>query len=318
MVKKTLVRAAVTAVALTCLTACSQTLTIGGSTGPSGSDADIQLVNGPQPTPAGQTGPDASTVSLGSLSTPLSVQLSAKQSPLGTIVVDSQGRTLYRFDKDSPTPSTTNCTGGCQTTWPPVVIQPHGKVYTNGVPTSKVGTVRRPDGSLQLTVAGWPVYRFSGDHAAGDTNGQGVNGTWFAVAPNGTKASPAAGGPSDATTAGSDVMLATQRTNQGLVVANGAGHTVYVNSTDQSSPSAVLCAGQCSAGFVPVPVRSGVLAITGVTPADIGSVRRPDGTDQRTLDGFPLYTNVHDTKPGDVDGTRVAGWFTITLDSTLR
>ena len=49
-------------------------------------------------------------------------------------------------------------------------------------------TVKRADGKLQLTIGGWPVYRYSGDKAAGDTTGQGVGKVWFAVTPAGKKA----------------------------------------------------------------------------------------------------------------------------------
>ncbi|MFD9330784.1 hypothetical protein [Streptomyces sp. NPDC060065] len=48
--------------------------------------------------------------------------------------------------------------------------------------------VKRTDGTLQVTIGGWPVYRFSKDLEPGDTNGQGVGGTWFGVTPDGQKA----------------------------------------------------------------------------------------------------------------------------------
>ncbi|MEY9842350.1 hypothetical protein [Streptacidiphilus sp. EB103A] len=105
---------------------------------------------------------------------------------LGPIVTDAAGRTLYRFDKDTNNPSATNCTGACAVKWPPATVQ--DTVQLNGVDQSLVGTVTRPDGTRQLTLNGWPLYRFSGDSAAGQTNGQGVGGTWFASTPVGHKA----------------------------------------------------------------------------------------------------------------------------------
>jgi hypothetical protein len=50
-----------------------------------------------------------------------------------------------------------------------------------------VGTVTRADGSRQLTLDGWPLYEYSGDLSAGETNGQGVDGTWYAVTATGAK-----------------------------------------------------------------------------------------------------------------------------------
>ncbi|MBR7678887.1 hypothetical protein KDA82_39280, partial [Streptomyces daliensis] len=102
--------------------------------------------------------------------------------------------TLYRFDKDTATPSKSNCEGECATTWPPVVVSPRGKIFIDGIDESAIGTVKRSDGTLQVTIGGWPVYRFSKDLRPGDTNGQGVGGTWFGVTPDGQKAGEPAGG----------------------------------------------------------------------------------------------------------------------------
>ena len=110
---------------------------------------------------------------------------------LGTVVVDGTGYTLYRFDKDKPKPSKSNCNGSCATQWPPVLVASAAEakeVKLDGVDARAVNTVKRADGKLQLTIGGWPVYRYSGDKAAGDTTGQGVGKVWFAVTPAGKKA----------------------------------------------------------------------------------------------------------------------------------
>ncbi|MGW6732736.1 hypothetical protein [Streptomyces sp. NPDC055013] len=122
------------------------------------------------------------------------VQLSASQAgDLNPVVVNGAGFTLYRFDKDTANPSRSNCAGECATTWPPVLVAPGGKIFIDGVDKSDVGVVKRADGNLQVTVGGWPVYRFSKDLKPGDTNGQGVGGTWFGVTPDGKKAGAGAG-----------------------------------------------------------------------------------------------------------------------------
>lgn len=107
---------------------------------------------------------------------------------LGGIVADEQGRTLYRFDKDTAKPPKSNCDGDCAKNWPPVVVSSAADVLLEGVQQSDVSTVERTDGKRQLTIAGWPVYRYSGDKTAGDTKGQGVGKTWYAVTPLGKKA----------------------------------------------------------------------------------------------------------------------------------
>lgn len=131
------------------------------------------------------------------------VGLSASQAGnLNPVVVNGAGFTLYRFDKDSADPSKSNCNGDCAVTWPPVIVAPHGKIFINGIEKQDIGVIKRDDGNLQVTIGGWPVYRFSKDLKPGDTNGQGVQGTWFGVTPDGQKAAGAPGGQAGGDQAG--------------------------------------------------------------------------------------------------------------------
>lgn len=123
------------------------------------------------------------------------VQLSAgRAGNLDPVVVNGAGFTLYRFDKDSANPSKSTCAGECAATWPPYLIAPGGRIFVDGVKPSAIGVIKRADGNVQVTIGGWPVYLFSKDLKAGDTNGQGVGGTWFGVTPDGQRA----GGPGEA------------------------------------------------------------------------------------------------------------------------
>src|SRR5207247_50738 len=91
---------------------------------------------------------------------PAAVKLTAATvGGLGTDVTDADGMTLYRFDQDRNAPSATNCTGTCTIAWPPVLAT-SAAVQLSGVDRSLVGTVIRPDGNRQITISGWPVYRF--------------------------------------------------------------------------------------------------------------------------------------------------------------
>jgi predicted lipoprotein with Yx(FWY)xxD motif len=118
----------------------------------------------------------------GSSTSPSAVTLKATNSQLGTILVDQDGKTLYLFEADSMNKS--NCSGGCLTLWPPVMAS--GKATAgSGVSAGMIGTAT---GSSQVTYAGHPLYWFSGDTAAGDTNGEGLTdfgGAWYAVSPAG-------------------------------------------------------------------------------------------------------------------------------------
>jgi predicted lipoprotein with Yx(FWY)xxD motif len=104
---------------------------------------------------------------------------------VGKILVDSQGRTLYLFERDSGTKST--CTGACAVEWPP--LRAIGKpTVGGGTNASVIATSARTDGKPQVTYNGHPLYLFSADQKAGDTNGQGVNafgGLWYVLSPSG-------------------------------------------------------------------------------------------------------------------------------------
>ncbi|MGW6020354.1 hypothetical protein [Streptomyces sp. NPDC055099] len=131
------------------------------------------------------------------------VQLSASRAgDLDPVVVNGSGFTLYRFDKDTASPSKSTCNGACATTWPPVLVDRGSKLFVDGVNASDVGVVKRDDGTRQVTIGGWPVYRFSKDLKPGDTNGQGVGGTWFGVQPDGQKSGAQGGGAEPTETPG--------------------------------------------------------------------------------------------------------------------
>lgn len=92
--------------------------------------------------------------------------------------------TVYRFLKDVAWPDPiSNCTGSCLEKWP--AVAPVKADDTKGVEKKGLMGFTRPDGVKQMTVDCWPAYTFSGDKAPGDTNGQGVGGTWYVMSPDG-------------------------------------------------------------------------------------------------------------------------------------
>jgi predicted lipoprotein with Yx(FWY)xxD motif len=107
---------------------------------------------------------------------------------VGPVVTDADGFTLYRFDQDKAKPPTATCEGECAAKWPPIIVDPEGKLSLRGVDQSLIGMVQRSDGTSQLTLAGWALYRYSGDTAPGTAAGQGVGDKWFAATPEGRKA----------------------------------------------------------------------------------------------------------------------------------
>lgn len=119
--------------------------------------------------------------------------ISAQSTSLGTILVDGKGRTVYVFANDKANVS--NCNAACTADWPPVPAPTPLPASLSGV-NGTLGAITRSDGSHQLSVAGHPIYTFSGDSSPGQTNGQGINlngGVWTVVSPSGAPVSGSAG-----------------------------------------------------------------------------------------------------------------------------
>jgi predicted lipoprotein with Yx(FWY)xxD motif len=121
---------------------------------------------------------------------PAPLTLAVGNSRLGSILVDSHGRTVYTFGLDAG--RTSACTGACAAAWPPVRAMGTPTVG-DGAKAALVGTTRRSDGRNQVTYHGHPLYTFMGDHQAGDTKGQGLvafGGTWSVLTPTGVPVAP--------------------------------------------------------------------------------------------------------------------------------
>ena len=112
----------------------------------------------------------------------VSATVKLADSPLGKIMVDAEGRTLYAFTKDangSPT-----CTDACAKAWPASSLT--GQPIAGSGIAAPLRSITGPTGGAMIVAGKWPLYRFAGDAAPGDTNGQGSGGVWFAVAADGT------------------------------------------------------------------------------------------------------------------------------------
>ena len=104
---------------------------------------------------------------------------------LGSILVNSDGHTLYVFQKDSGTMS--SCSGPCSMEWPALTVNGKPTAGT-GVNAGMLGTSQRSDGGTQVTYSGHPLYTFEGDSSSGDTNGQGLTdfgGAWHVLSASG-------------------------------------------------------------------------------------------------------------------------------------
>ena len=134
-------------------------------------------------------GGGAATASPPKTSTGASATLGVASSSLGSILVNSTGRTLYLFKADVGAKSA--CTGACATAWPPLLATGKPTAGT-GLTASKLATITRSDGTQQVTYNGHPVYLFIKDKKPGQTTGQGVTAfgaAWYALTPAGNQIS---------------------------------------------------------------------------------------------------------------------------------
>ncbi|MEU6538155.1 hypothetical protein [Streptomyces sp. NPDC047000] len=100
---------------------------------------------------------------------------------LGRVLQDKNGRTLYLFTKDTPWPMTTACDATCRQKWTPSAPVTAADAEAAGLSPEILFTFTTPGGTEQESFNCWPAYTFNGDKKPGETNGQGVNGVWFAI-----------------------------------------------------------------------------------------------------------------------------------------
>jgi len=156
-----------------CSSSSSTTTSAPATSGPASSNAAAAQAS--SPAASGQAS-GAATVSLASLS-----GIPAKA------LVGSNGRTLYLFQADKNGASA--CTGACAAAWPPDTVTGTPQAGS-GVSPALLGTITRPDGTMQLTYNGHPLYYFTADTAGRTARGQGVKAfgaEWYVVGAGGGK-----------------------------------------------------------------------------------------------------------------------------------
>ncbi len=158
----------------------------------------------------GNSDNSTSTAAAASTSTPTSTPASSggsgdtvnvADSGLGQILVDSNGMTIYLFDKDTSGDAST-CTGTCAQAWPPVTSKGMATAGS-GIDASMLTTFKRDDGTTQVALNGHPLYLYAGDTAPGDTSGNGLDqfgAEWYAMTSAGESVDEGSGGDSGSTT----------------------------------------------------------------------------------------------------------------------
>ncbi len=132
----------------------------------------------------------------------------------GTVLVSSTGRTLYHLTAEKR--GKIVCTATCAKAWPPLTIKKGSKPSAGtGINQSKLGTIKRPDGTMQVTYNGFALYRYGDDTKKGDAEGQGEDHVWFTISPAGSLVKTAAKQPATTTSNGGGTTTTTPTTTRG-------------------------------------------------------------------------------------------------------
>jgi predicted lipoprotein with Yx(FWY)xxD motif len=162
------------------MAACSSSSSTTTSS-PAASGAAASSAAAPATTPA------SSPAAAGQASGAAAVSLATISKIPAKALVGSNGRTLYLFEADKN--GTSACSGACAAAWPPATVT--GTLQAgSGVSQALLGTITRPDGTMQLTYNGHPLYYFVGDTGAGTAHGEGskaFGADWYVVNASGSK-----------------------------------------------------------------------------------------------------------------------------------
>ncbi|WP_329049633.1 SCO0930 family lipoprotein [Amycolatopsis sp. NBC_01488] len=215
---------------------------------------------------------------------------------LGAVLADAEGHTLYRYAKDAANPPKATCVDACAETWPPLLSD--SPALAAGVDAQLVSLVTRPDGRKQVTVGGWPLYRYAKDTGSGVALGQNVSADWSAITPTGEKAAKP-------TTLGT-----TDVGGLGPVMTDQAGRTLYLFTKDGKDSGKSTCDGACAKTWPPLLVDGRITVAEDIDTGLVGQIARADGTRQVTVGGWPVYTYAKDGAPGEATGHGVGNtWY---------
>lgn len=132
----------------------------------------------------------AATAALGTSAASVKAVSNAK---FGTILVAANGKTLYRYTKDSKGVNRCTSDKACAPYWPQLLVKNGVKpVAGSGIKAAMLGTIKAAHGMRQVTYGGFPLYTFLGDKAAGQLNGQGFESEWYVVNTKGALVTQAA------------------------------------------------------------------------------------------------------------------------------
>lgn len=249
----------------------------------------------------------------------------ATNATMGPILVGGNGMTLYTFAKDTGADKSV-CSADCAKAWPPLVVASGQTPTADPGVTGTVATYPRDDGTTGVSYNGHPLYYFAADKAAGDVNGEGKGGVWYAARASGVIPPPVTPAPSAGASAPPSAEGSPSGSSEGDVytvakaqgsAAVGAyltgedGMTLYTFKPDAAAAGKSTCNGDCATAWPPFILEDGETAVPGDgVSGSIATITRDDNSQQVTYNGAPLYYFSQDKSAGDTTGQGKSGvWF---------
>lgn len=199
---------------------------------------------------------------------------------------DKSNFALYTFDND--TTGVSNCENACLDIWPPLLAD------DNDIAISPYSIITRSNGMKQWAINGMPLYFFTPDLTAEDTNGENVNTVWHVARPAPVKVDEHAS-EGKLFVAHGDVLGSQGKTSTELT-----GLTLYTFDSDIKDSGVSECFGGCAVTWPPLYATAADQAFGDYTIIS----RNEDNTTnfQWVYQGLPLYFYVGDNQIGDTNG----------------
>jgi predicted lipoprotein with Yx(FWY)xxD motif len=235
---------------------------------------------------------------------------------LGAVLTDNNSKSLYFFSKDVAGAST--CVDACAVTWPPFYKENPG--IGTGLASADFAVITRTDGTKQNTYKGWPLYYYSKDAAAGDTNGDAFGNLWAIAKADYTVMFANAQLTGIDGLQYNDQGVAATGSSQFIVDANG--RTLYMFTHDTHNTNTFTKADLSNNTVWPLFEVTGVGSIPTVLDKTLFATITVFGKTQLVFKGHPLYNFGQDAGVrGNTKGvsfpTAGAGIWRITNNTTV-
>ncbi len=218
---------------------------------------------------------------------------------LGMILTDGMGYSLYYFTKDA-LPDTSLCTGGCVDNWPLFYVE--NPEMGDGLDMADFGVIEHPEGGMQTTYKGWPLYYWVNDLNPGETKGEAIGNVWFVAKPDYSIMLM------DGLLIGADGVTYSSNYEPGEEIVqyfvDEYGRTIYIFINDTYNQNNFTASDFSNNGVWPIyEVELQSVAST-LDRSLFGSID-VFGRSQLTYKGWPLYYFREESMRGDATGVSV-------------